>query len=221
VRHRHAGDACGLQHAERLDVGRGDDSSRRLRHREQFVGELASRGACMRAVLDVPAVERDPCVSERVGVSVAAVPARHESEGIALRLTDERDPYVAEREEVLGRDPTTVAVVDHNARQRRMRGVDQHRRELRHGDAVALVGAQRERNDDQPVELVAWNFHQPAPGAVGGVDVVQHDLEAVRLQRLHDAAQALVRGGLVEERNQHADEPWRRLLVPADERVGR
>ena len=58
----------------------------------------------------------------------------------------------------------------------------------------------------RPVELMAWNFHQSATGAVGGVDVVQHDLETVRLQRLHDAAQALVRGRLVEERHQHADE---------------
>jgi hypothetical protein len=51
-----------------------------------------------------------------------------------------------------------------------------------------------------------WNFHQSAPRSVGRVDVVQHDLEAVRLQRLHDAAQALVRRRLVEERHQHADE---------------
>ena len=51
-----------------------------------------------------------------------------------------------------------------------------------------------------------WNFQEARAGTVGGVDVVQHDLEAVQLQRLDDAAQALVRGRLVEVRNEHADE---------------
>ena len=118
---------------------------------------------------------------------------------------------------MLGRDAPTVVVVDHDARQRRVRRVDQDGRELRHREPVAFIGPQRQRDDDQPVELMAWNFHQPAPGAVGRVDVVQHDLETMRLQRLHDAAQALVRGGLVEERDQHTDE----ALTPGPGASGR
>ena len=94
---------------------------------------------------------------------------------------------------------------------RRVRRVDQHDRERRVGEPVALVGPQRERDDDQTVELTSWNFQQTAAGAVGGVDVVQHDLEPVQLQRPDDAAQALVRRRLVEERDEHADEP----LTPA------
>ena len=206
ARHRLAGEPRRLQHAERLDVGRGDDRRRRVCHREQFIGELTSRGAHVGAVLDVAAVEGDARVGEGVGVAVLAMPTRHEAEGVALRLTDERDAFVAERQQVLGGDPSAVAVVDHDAGQRRVRGVDQHRRELRHGEAVALVGTQRERDDDQTLELVPWNFQQAAMGAIGRVDVVQHDLETVRLQRLHDAAQTLVRRRLVEERHQHADE---------------
>ena len=206
ARHRFAGEPRRLEHAERLDVGRGDDRRRRVCHREQFIGELTSRGAHVGAVFDVAAVEGDAGVGERVGITVLAMPARHEAEGVALRLTDERDAFVAERQQVLGGDPSAVAVVDHDARQRGVRGVDQHRRELRHGEAVALVGTKWQREDDQTLELVPWNFQQAAMGVIGRVDVVQHDLEVVRLQRLHDAAQTLIRRRLVEERHEHSDE---------------
>ena len=161
-----------------------------------------------------------PASARASGVAGLAVAAGHEAERVALRLADERDALVAQRQEVVGGDPAAGAVVDDDARQRRVRRVDQHGRERRLGEPVAFVGAQRERDDDQPVELVPWNFHQPSAGPIGGVDVVQHDLEAVRLQRPDDAAEALVRGRLVEVRDEHADEPLPPGPLPAGERVG-
>ena len=220
-RHRFAGEPRRLEHAERLDVGRGDDCRRRVGDREQFVGELTSGGAIVGAVPDVATVEGDAGVVESIGVPGLAVSTRHETEWIALGLADERDAFVAERQQVLRRDASAVAVVDHDARQRGMPRVDQHRRKLGHSEAVALVGAQRERQDDQTLELVPWNFQQAPVGVIGRVDVVQHDLEFVRLQRLHDATQTLVRRRLIEERHEHPDEALTFRPAPCGRRVGR
>ena len=66
-----------------------------------------------------------------------------------------------------------------------------------------------------------WNFHQALTGAIGRVDVVQHDLEAMRLQRPDDAAEALVRGRLIEVGDEHADEALTPgPALPARDRVG-
>ncbi len=207
ARHRPAGESGRLEDTDRLYVGGRDDRRRRVGHGEQLGGELACRRANVRTVLHVLPLERHTGVGEGQGVPRFAVPAGDEAERVALRLADERDALVAQRQEVFGGDPAASAVVDDDARHRRVHRVDQHDRELRVGEPVTLVGAQRERDDDQPIELCPWKFHQASPGAIRGVDVVQHDLEAVRLQRPHDAAQALVRGGLVEVRHEHPDEP--------------
>ena len=65
------------------------------------------------------------------GVRIAGLPvaARHEAERVPLRLAEECDVLVSQRQQV-GRDPAPVVVIDDDARQRRVRRVDQDDREL-------------------------------------------------------------------------------------------
>ena len=128
-----------LEDTERLDVGGGDDRRRRLGHGEQLGSELARRRADVRAMLHVPRLHRRAGVGEGAGIAGLPVAARHEAERVPLWLADERDALVAQRQQVVGRDPPAVAVVDDDARQRRVRRVDQHDREVGLGEPVALV----------------------------------------------------------------------------------
>ena len=158
--------------------------------------ENSSLASCRAAVrrcgpcLTYRRIEHDACVGEGAGGPLLAVATRHEPERVLLRLTDERDALMAERQEVLRRERpprrSSISTLGNAGCAVSIR----HRRKPGLGEAVAFIRSQREGDDDQSVELVPWNFHQSATGPIRCVDVVEHDLEAVRLQRLHDAAVA-------------------------------
>ena len=138
--HRLAGQARRLEDAERLDVGRGDDRRRWLGHGEQLGRELA-RGRTRRAghASRTAAPSATPAAARAATKPSCTVAARHEAERVPLRLAYEGDALVTQRQQVLGRDPAAVAVVDDDARQRGVRRVDQHDRELRMREPVAFV----------------------------------------------------------------------------------
>ena len=133
-------------------------------------------------MLTVPRLQHDPGGGEGGGEALFTGPARHEAERVPRRLTDEGDALMSERQQVLGGDPTALAVVDDDARQCGVHRVDQHNRRMPLREPVPLVRPQRERHDDQPIGLLSWNFHQAPAGPIGRIDVVQHDLQG-RVQR--------------------------------------
>ena len=76
--------------------------------------------------------------------------------------------------------------------------------------ALASAGGldlqQRHRDDDERLEVaLPWKFQQLGTGLTGRLDVVQDDVEVVRLQPRHQPDEALQRRRLVEERHQQTD----------------
>ncbi len=108
--------------------------------------------------------------------------------------------FVAER--------ATRPIVDADARQARVRRVDQDGGKSGVDQPVAFVADQGQRDHDQPVEnQTAWKFHQFGSSLTGRLDVVQHHFAAVRGEPRDDAADPLKGRLLVEERNENADQP--------------
>ena len=123
-----------------------------------------------------------------------------------MRLTDEGDTLVAEVEQVRRRHGAAGTVVDRHAGERRMNGVEQDGGEPGLRQPLALVGPQRQRHDDQTVELlVVGQVGQPLTGSFGRIDDEEHDFETVRLESRDDATQPLVGRGSLEEVHEDAD----------------
>jgi hypothetical protein len=157
------------------------------------------------AVADEPLVDLDARLAQRSHVALLTVGAGDEAEQVLRRLAHEPDAPMPEIEEVLRGQPTTGAVVDAHAGEVGAGGVEEHRRVPRRGEHLGIVVSERERDDDERVERVA--LRQPGhllAALTGWRDVEEHDVEIVRLQARHDAAQPLVRRRFVEERDQHA-----------------
>ncbi len=113
---------------------------------------------------------------------------------------------MAEVEQVLRRHRAAGTVVDRHAGERGVEGVEQDGGEPGLGESLALIGLQRQRHDDETVELlVVGQIGQPFTGPFGRIDDEEHDFEPVRLETRDDAAQPLVGGGSLEEVHEDAD----------------
>ena len=107
-----------------------------------------------------PAASSRPCAPKRSSPGSAATPARasaalkpapailarREAVRVGGMVPDEPDPAMAAREQVLGGELAAADVVDHHAREPRVGGVDEHRRQLVALERVDLgVGDRRAR----------------------------------------------------------------------------
>jgi hypothetical protein len=118
---------------------------------------------------------------------VFATGARREPERVAPRFTEEGDAAMPERQHVVRSHAPAAAVVDLDARQRRVRSVEDDRRERGLGEQVAVVGAERERQHDEARQvLIARQLVHAFAGPQRRIDVHHHDVDAVRLEPAYE-----------------------------------
>ena len=151
LRHAHAEDARCLEHAEGLRVGRGEDRRRTLGEPQQVDRGAARNVVARRPFAHVLRPQIDAGVRERVLVAAGAVAARCKAEGVGRLVTEEADPPVPELDQVRRRQLAAADVVDHDAREGRVRRIDEHAREPRGMQPLDFVVGWDERDHQEPV----------------------------------------------------------------------
>src|SRR5437763_304199 len=92
---------------------------------------------------------------ERLLITTGAVAARREAERVGRLVAEIADPPVPELDQVRSRELAAVDVVDHDAGDRRMRGIDEDARQPRGLQPLDLVVGWDERDHQEPVGAVA------------------------------------------------------------------
>jgi hypothetical protein len=113
---------------------------------------------------------------------------------------------VALRQQVLGRELAAVGVIDHDVRQPRMGGVDEHDRQAVTVKRVDLLVGERKRDDEQAVDPIALREVAQRLGALlRRLDVEEQEGVAAARQAPDHPAQALHDRRDREERGDDAD----------------
>ena len=134
------------------------------------------------------------------------VAARLEAEGIGRLVADEGDAAMPELEQMPGRELAAGDVVDHDARQPVMPRVDEHARD-RFGAQPSHLLVRRDQGDDEQAvgAMGVGEQAERALLAIRRLDVVEREVVRRGGERGHDAADALDRRGLGQERQHDAD----------------
>ena len=185
-----------VSEAAKIAVGRSGSRSR------SSVIARRARGGCCVPSRTSSRPDRQARRGQRLLVADRAVAAPAEAE-LRRRVADQRDPPVAEVDQVLRRELAAGDVVDDDARQRRVLRVDQHAGHAapRCSRATLLVGRPG-RDDQEPVGAVAAAEQlERAALAVLRLDVEQHHVVAASgsapstMPRTRSTADGLVKNG--------------------------
>ena len=173
---------------------------------QQVLGDAACDVPVVGAGAEILRTYREPGRRERALVAFGSVAARVEAELVGRLVADERDPAMAEVEEVPGCELAAEDVVDHDVRQDRARRVDEDARDVSGLEPGQLLGRRDERDDQEAVGPVAVAEHlEGAALAVGGLDVEERQVVGRAVEGRDDAPDALDRRRAREERDDHAD----------------
>ena len=143
---------------------------------------------------------------ERVAVAGEPLAAGDEAVARVGGVAEERDPLVAELEQVPRRQLAALDVVDHHARQSRVVGVDEHDRDAAREQRLDLLVARRQRDDQQAVRAVDRRALAQIGVALRRVgDVADHELERGVVHGCDHAAHPLHRRRVGEERDHHPE----------------
>ena len=188
--------------------------------RQQRAGQRLRLVASVRAEALERRIGSTPARSSAAPKPAAAILAGREAVRVGGMVPDEADPAVAPRQQVLGGELAAADVVDHDPRQPRVDGVDEHGRQPVALERVDLGVGDRQRDDQQPGHAVAaGEVAQRAVALLGRLDVEQHQVVLAPLappQPLDHAAQPLDHRRRGEERHDDADRHR-----PADREVAR
>ena len=206
--HADALDARGLEHAERLRVGGGEDRRRRLGQREQLAREPVRHQPAVRTLALELAPDRDPGLLKRAPVPVATALAGHEAQSRLGPVTDERDALVAEVDQVAGGEHSPGDVVDPQARQARVEGVEHDDGRARALEGVHLVVAGSERHEQEAVAAVQRRAAADVLVALRSArDVADDEVVLGLVERGDHPAHPLDRGRMREERDHQRERP--------------
>jgi hypothetical protein len=183
------------------------------------------RGSCASSQAAASRAGRRPCGLRRIHSGSIGAPAADsagvEAEQVRLLVAQEGDPAVPERQQVLGRHPAAVRVVDRDRRQRRMGAVEQHDRHVLRREAAHLRVGGCERDRQHAVDPAAHRDRaEELTALLGALHVEQDQVVAGTGERAGDAAQALDHRRRGEEGRDDADRVRAAGREGARDRVG-
>ena len=210
-RDAHAEPLGGLEHADRLQVGGGEDRARRVGERQQL---LRQRLRPRRARAGRSARAPGPCAHARALQRGAepepAILARREAVRVGrdgLRRTRSGGGRARAGARPASSPPRTLSITTRGSA--RVDGVDEHRRQLVALERGDLGVGDRQRDDQQPGHAVAaGEVAQRAVALLGRLDVEQHQVVLAPLaapEPLDHAAQPFDHRRRGEERHDDAD----------------
>ena len=193
------------EHTRRLNVGRCEHRGGAVGLGEQLFGEPLSDGAIVAAVSNQSGVTRDSRSFENVDVALLALCGSRKAERVIGRFTEKRNALVSEFEQVPRGDAAALHVVGDDHGHAVTSRVDEHDRHTRVDHSCELGGRRRQRHDQQTVGSIAPREGRKMLVTVRRrLDVEQHEVVGMVVQRGDDPSQPFDRRGVGEERDEDA-----------------